>query len=81
MVSTDKDMTVQNDVYLILGRLEGKLDSVISITEKQWDSIEHHEKRLVKLERDRSMVYGAAAVLGVLGSAVIWIITKFTGGN
>jgi hypothetical protein len=26
----DKDITVQNDVYLILGRLEGKLDSVIS---------------------------------------------------
>ena len=81
MVSTDRDMTVQNDVYLILGRLEGKLDSVISITEKQWDSIELHEKRLIKLERDRSMVYGAAAVLGLVGSAVIWIITKFTGGS
>tara|TARA_R110000787_G_scaffold51454_4_gene121967 strand:+ start:1781 stop:2026 length:246 start_codon:yes stop_codon:yes gene_type:complete len=81
MVSTDRDMPVQNDVYLILGRLEGKLDSVISITEKQWDSIKHHEMRLVKLERDRSMVYGAAAVLGLVGSVVIWIITKFTGGS
>mgnify|MGYP005815699419 FL=1 len=77
----DKDNRVQKDFYLILGRLEGKLDSVMTITEKQWSSIEYHDKRLVKLERDRSMVYGAAAVLGVVGSIVIWIISKFIGSN
>tara|TARA_R100000750_G_C2265939_1_gene65625 strand:+ start:82 stop:321 length:240 start_codon:yes stop_codon:yes gene_type:complete len=77
----DKDNIVQKDFYLILGRLEGKLDSVMTITEKQWSSIEHHDTRLVKLERDRAMVYGAAAVLGVVGSVVIWIITKFTGNT
>ena len=75
---TDKEIIIQKDVYLILGRLEGKLDSVMTVTEKQWSSIEHHDTRLVKLERDRAMVYGAAAVRGVVGSAVIWIITKFT---
>ena len=78
---TDKEIIIQKDVYLILGRLEGKLDSVMTVTEKQWSSIEHHDTRLVKLERDRAMVYGAAAVLGVVGSAVIWIITKFTGNT
>jgi len=36
----DKDNLVQKDFYLILGRLEGKLDSVMTITEKQWSSIE-----------------------------------------
>ena len=77
----DKDNIVQKDFYLILGRLEGKLDSVMTITEKQWSSIEHHDTRLVKLERDRSMVYGAAAVLGIIGSIVIWIISKFIGSN
>tara|TARA_R110000765_G_scaffold201377_1_gene306775 strand:+ start:7395 stop:7634 length:240 start_codon:yes stop_codon:yes gene_type:complete len=76
---SDKEATIQKDVYLILGRLEGKLDSVMTVTEKQWSSIEHHDTRLVKLERDRAMVYGAAAVLGVVGSVVIWLITKFTG--
>tara|TARA_R100000306_G_C4365905_1_gene137629 strand:- start:316 stop:555 length:240 start_codon:yes stop_codon:yes gene_type:complete len=78
---TDKEIIIQKDVYLILGRLEGKLDSVMTVTEKQWSSIEHHDTRLVKLEQDRAMVYGAAAVLGVVGSAVIWIITKFTGNT
>jgi len=78
---TDKEIIIQKDVYLILGRLEGKLDSVMTVTEKQWSSIEHHDTRLVKLEQDRAMVYGAAAVLGVVGSAVIWIITKFIGNT
>ena len=77
----DKEIIIQKDVFLILGRLEGKLDSVMTNTEKQWSSIEYHDKRLVKLERDRSMVYGAAAVLGVVGSVVIWIITKFIGST
>lgn len=77
----DKDITVQNDVYLILGRLEGKLDSVISTTEKQWAIIEQHNKRLTKLEQDRSMVYGAAGALGILGSIIIWTITKLIGGS
>tara|TARA_R110000824_G_scaffold198618_1_gene382668 strand:- start:514 stop:744 length:231 start_codon:yes stop_codon:yes gene_type:complete len=66
-----------NDMYLILGRLEGKLDSVMVITEKQWDTIEKHDIRIKKLEKDRHTVYGAAAVLGVIGSVVIWVISNF----
>ena len=72
-MSDNKD----SDMYLILGRLEGKLDSVMSITEKQWNTIEKHDYRLKKLETDRSLVYGAAAVLGVIGSIIIWIISTF----
>lgn len=68
---------LDSDMFLILGRLEGKLDSVMVITEKQWDTIEKHDMRINKLERDRSLVYGAAAVLGVIGSIVIWIISNF----
>ena len=66
-----------NDMYLILGRLEGKLDSLMVVTEKQWDTIEKHDTRIKKLETDRHMVYGAAAVLGIIGSVVIWIISNF----
>ena len=66
-----------NDMYLILGRLEGKLDSVMVITEKQWDTIEKHDTRIKKLEKDRHAMYGAAAVLGVIGSVVIWVISNF----
>ena len=66
-----------NEMYLILGRLEGKLDSVMVITEKQWDTIEKHDTRIKKLEKDRHTVNGAAAVLGVIGSVVIWVISNF----
>ncbi len=66
-----------NDMFLILGRLEGKLDSVMVITEKQWDTIEKHDMRIKKLEKDRHTIYGAAAVRGVIGSIVIWIISNF----
>jgi len=66
-----------NDMYLILGRLEGKLDSLMLITEKQWDTIEKHDTRIKKLEKDKHAVYGAAAVLGVIGSIVIWTIFNF----
>jgi hypothetical protein len=68
---------LDNDMYLILGRLEGKLDSLMVIIEKQWDTIEKHDTRIKKLEKDRHMVYGAAAVLGVIGSVVIWVISNF----
>ena len=68
---------LDNDMYLILGRLEGKLDSLMLITEKQWDTIEKHDTRIKKLEKDKHAVYGAAAVLGVIGSIVIWTIFNF----
>ena len=45
------------DMFLILGRLEGKLDSVMVITEKQWDTIEKHDTRIKKLEKDQ-LLYG-----------------------
>jgi hypothetical protein len=69
--------TLDKDMYLILGRLEGKLDSVMTITEKQWNTIEKHDARIKKLEKDRHTIYGAAAVLGVIGSIVIWVISNF----
>ena len=65
------------DMFLILGSLEGKLDSVMVITEKQWDTIEKHDTRIKKLEKDRHTIYGAAAVLGAIGSVIIWAISNF----
>ena len=49
----------------------------MTITEKQWDTIEKHDSRIKKLEKDRHTIYGAAAVLGVIGSVVIWVISNF----
>ena len=47
------------------------------ITEIQWDTIEKHDTRIKKLEKDRHTIYGAAAVLGAIGSVIIWAISNF----
>ena len=53
----------QQDVYLLLGRLDGKMDLIIR-EQNQIDSlITKNEERIRVLEKDRAVVYGAATVL------------------
>ena len=69
-------MNDDTEIYRVLGRLESKVDSLL-IENRRFESIlNESSKRINRLEHDRTMVYGAAAVLGVIGSAVIWIISK-----
>ena len=68
-----------NDLYLLIGRLEGKVDRVLVEQQSIKEMASNNNTRIQRLEKDRAMVYGAAAVLGVVGSVVIWLITKFTG--
>ena len=51
------------EIYRVLGRLESKV-------------IKETVGRVSKLEHDRALVFGAASVLGVIGGAVIWVISK-----
>ena len=69
-------MNDDTEIYRVLGRLESKVDSLL-IENRRFESIlNESSKRINRLEHDRTMVYGAAAVLGVIGSAVIWVISK-----
>ena len=67
-----------NNLMLALGRLEGKVDSLISVQRSQDQSIGLLEKRLRALESSRSWLLGAAGVLGAMSSQLMnWIgVTK-----
>ena len=69
-------MNDDTEIYRVLGRLESKVDSLLTENRRFESILNESSKRINRLEHDRTMVYGAAAVLGVIGSAVIWVISK-----
>lgn len=72
-------MKMNNDEVLIsLGRLEGKLDTLLSSQSRLEIEIKDLTKRVGSLERDRSKLYGAAAAFGVLSGLLGWLINAVT---
>tara|TARA_R110000823_G_C15895907_1_gene496435 strand:+ start:300 stop:527 length:228 start_codon:yes stop_codon:yes gene_type:complete len=69
------------DVYLLLGRLDGKMDLIIR-EQNQIDSlISKNEERIRVLEKDRSVVYGAVTVLAFIGSGLMWFVSYLLKGS
>lgn len=83
----------QPEIYLFLGRLEGKMDQVIQgqtdisarvdkLADKQEKDKSSTNERVSKLERRESFVLGIASVLSIgLSIASQYIIKIFTGGH
>tara|TARA_R110000744_G_scaffold90522_3_gene175764 strand:+ start:6381 stop:6602 length:222 start_codon:yes stop_codon:yes gene_type:complete len=69
-------MNSDSEIYRVLGRLESKVDSLLDENHRFESVIKETVSRVSKLEHDRALVFGAAAVLGIIGSAVIWVISK-----
>jgi len=64
----------QQDLLLALGRLEGKMDALIAITNAHNETIQKHDDRLRELENSRSALIGAVAILSTAISAgVAWL--------
>ena len=63
-------------IYRVLGRLESNVDSLLEENHRFEQILKETSNRVSKLEHDRALVFGAASVLGVIGSAVIWVISK-----
>jgi hypothetical protein len=71
----------KQDVYLLLGRLDGKMDLLIR-EQNQIDSlITKNEERIRVLEKDRAVVYGAVTVLAFIGSGLMWIVSYLVKGS
>ena len=64
------------EIYRVLGRLESKVDSLLDENHRFEKMMKETANRVSKLEHDRALVFGAASVLGVIGGAVIWVISK-----
>ena len=65
---------MNEELLLALGRLEGKVDSLIATQRAQDDTLGHHDKRLRTLENSRSLMLGAAAVIGALSSQLLKLL-------
>lgn len=67
-----------DELFLAIGRLEGKLDSLIAMQGKQGDELKDHDIRLRSLEQSKSHFIGyAAAAGGVLGIVANYVIKAF----
>tara|TARA_R110000824_G_scaffold3640_1_gene17207 strand:- start:467 stop:703 length:237 start_codon:yes stop_codon:yes gene_type:complete len=77
---SDMESQSLNDLYLLIGRLEGKVDRVLVEQKNIKDMTVNNEARIRQLEKDRAMVYGSAAVLAFVGSALMWFINHLFKG-
>ncbi len=69
----------QGELLLAIGRLEGKMDSLLQSYENLELDMKDLARRVNTLEKERSRLYGAGFVLALIGSGVMWIITTFKG--
>jgi len=73
-------VTLDNEILIALGRLEGKVDSLISRQAIHDEELSRHDTRLRNLEQSRSWLIGAAAATAAFVSVVInYIGGKFGG--
>lgn len=61
-------MADQQDLLLAIGRLEGKVDSIITAMRQHGEEIERIDHRVRKLEQSKAWMLGAAAVVGAVSS-------------
>jgi len=63
-------METDNQILVALGRLEGKVDALITRQALHDEDIQRLDTRLRQLEQGRSWLLGAAAVVGAIASFI-----------
>ena len=64
------------DIRYMLGRLEGKVDSLITGMKQQTQNIQEHEKRLRLLENSKAWILGWSSAAAILVSVIIQFLFK-----
>ena len=64
-------MENSKDILLALGRLEGKVESLLTMQRDTSNHVNTLERRLRSLEQGKSYMMGAAGAVGALTSAAI----------
>tara|TARA_R100000458_G_C8274631_1_gene249636 strand:- start:2383 stop:2586 length:204 start_codon:yes stop_codon:yes gene_type:complete len=62
---------MNEELLLALGRLEGKVDSLITSQAVHAEELARLDKRIRELEQSKSWVLGAAAVVGAVVSFLV----------
>lgn len=69
MASNDQELS------FILGRLEGKVDSLLAISKIQQSTLTEHDERLRQLEHYKAYVLGVTIAVGSLVSYLTQFLT------
>lgn len=69
---------IDENALFILGRLEGKVDAILSNQHGMNKRLDDHEKRLGMVEQHRAWMLGASAVVASLAATVVGF---FKGGH
>jgi hypothetical protein len=69
-------MEESRDILLALGRLEGKVESLITMQRSAQEHIEGLDRRVRQLETGRSYLIGAAAAIGAFVSFIVSWVSK-----
>jgi hypothetical protein len=63
-------MAATDDITFILGRLEGKVDSLLTIYRQQSVEISEHDSRLRKLEAYKAYLIGITVAVATIASLI-----------
>ena len=66
----------ESEIMLAIGRLEGKVDTLIQLQRMQEEQIKNHEDRLRQLEHSKSYAMGIAAAIGAVISTATTLLSK-----
>ncbi|QDP57778.1 MAG: hypothetical protein Unbinned7358contig1001_4 [Prokaryotic dsDNA virus sp.] len=71
-------MDDSRDILLALGRLEGKVESLIHMQRSHAEEMDRIDKRVRVLEQGRAALLGGAAVVGSVAATIIsWIFKEW----
>jgi len=67
------------DILLALGRLEGKVESLLHMQRSHAEDMDRLDKRVRVLEQGRAALLGGAAVVGSIAATIIsWIFKEWS---
>lgn len=70
--------THEETLFLTLGRLEGKVDTLLTLQKVQEEQIKEHDQRLRSLEHSKAFLMGISAVIGASVSIAFNLLTKLS---
>lgn len=69
-------MQSDHEVMLAIGRLEGKLDSILQMRQQQQQEIKDLDGRVRHLEHARSLIIGGAGAVSAAVSLLLNLLSK-----
>lgn len=66
----------EETLFLTLGRLEGKVDILLSMQKVQEEQIKEHDLRIRSLENSKAFIMGVSAIIGAAVSAAFSLLGK-----